>query len=571
MWPHVVGEVALALSLGAVAVAAWSFPRPPERLHRGMEVWLLAVPFVAYAAWLVYAFQQPAPARLQAQLDLLLPAAVVTIPFAVVALATGRSRARSTEEHVAVRLVLLALLAALLVVGLLDVIPQILRGAPLLPRELVAPLLAPLALGCWVAAVLHYRLVEIDAVLRRSLVQGVVAALLGAGFVAAANAVNVAAGTSVTAFVTGGVVALVLVPAAVVLSRAATRLVYGDRAFPSRVVSDLRRLDPGLAPERSLQEVLALLSRRLRLSYASVETVDAPGGDELRASVGERRGVPTVVELEVAGSRVGRLEMEVDPLREPFGPRDRRLLEDVGTQVGALVQALAGTRELQRVRERLVAAREEERRRLRRDLHDGLGPSLATRLMGLEAARDLVDQDPEQAAAILERLADQTQADIGEIRRLVDGLRPAALELGLVRALSERAAQHNSAVASANGAVTWTVVADELGPLPAAVEVAAYRIAVEAVTNAVRHSGGTSCTVTLRRQEGALRVEIRDDGVGAEGGRDTGVGLGSMRDRAEELGGTCTVSAEPGGGTVVVAILPMVEPQPAEQGGREPN
>jgi signal transduction histidine kinase len=140
-----------------------------------------------------------------------------------------------------------------------------------------------------------------------------------------------------------------------------------------------------------------------------------------------------------------------------------------------------------------------------------------------------------------------------------------------VRALSERAAQHNSAVASANGAVTWTVVAEELGPLPAAVEVAAYRIAVEAVTNAVRHSEGTSFTVTLRREEGALRVEIRDDGVGAAGGRDTGVGLGSMRDRAEELGGTCTVSAGPGGGTVVVAVLPMAEPQPAEPGGQEPN
>jgi signal transduction histidine kinase len=115
------------------------------------------------------------------------------------------------------------------------------------------------------------------------------------------------------------------------------------------------------------------------------------------------------------------------------------------------------------------------------------------------------------------------------------------------------------------------VVAEELGPLPAAVEVAAYRIAVEAVTNAVRHSEGTSCTVTLRREEGALRVEIRDDGVGAAGGRDTGVGLGSMRDRAEELGGTCTVSAGPGGGTVVVAVLPMAEPQPAEPGGQEPN
>ena len=250
-------------------------------------------------------------------------------------------------------------------------------------------------------------------------------------------------------------------------------------------------------------------------------------------------GQPTVVELEVAGTAVGRLEMEVSPMREPFGPRDRRLLEDVGTQVGALVQALTAGRELQRTRERLVATREEERRRLRRDLHDGLGPSLATTLMRLEVARDLVDRDPVAARDLVARLVDQTEADIGEVRRLVDGLRPPALDqLGLVSALRQRADQDNQAVTLGSTAPRWTVTADEVGVLPAAVEVAAYRIAVEAVTNAVRHSGGTQVEVTLRRRPDALELVIRDDGAGITDERgsrcrdrvDAGPGRGAGRD-----------------------------------------
>jgi len=351
-----------------------------------------------------------------------------------------------------------------------------------------------------------------------------------------------------------------------------SRVLYGDRAFPGRVVSELRRLEPTTAPESALEDVLELLSRSLRLSFAAVETAATSADDALRVSVGQRRGRPTTVELAVAGSPVGLLEMEVDPLREPFGPRDRRLLEDVGTQVGALVQALAGNRELQRTRERLVTAREEERRRLRRDLHDGLGPSLATQLMRLEVARELLDRDPAEAALLLDQLTDQAEADIVEIRRLVDGLRPPALDqLGLVSALRERAAQHNHAVELAPPGLTWFVVADDLGPLPAAVEVAAYRIVVEAVTNAVRHSGGRRCEVRLRRGRDALTLEISDDGAGAGGPAGTGVGLGSMRDRAEELGGTCAVSTASGEGTLVSAVLPVAEPDPHDHGGEEPD
>jgi signal transduction histidine kinase len=561
LWPHVVGELAAGLTLGALLVAACAFPRPPAVLAPPRSWLPVVVPFAAWACWLAgYAARQPQPARLQAQLDVTGSAFVAVAVLGVLAVATGRRRADSVDERVAHRLMVSALLSVAVILLVLDVVPVLLQGSPLVAREVLALVLVPVVLACWVAAVLGYRLVEIDATLRRSLVQLVLAALVGAVFLAVANAVKIAAGTSVRSMVTGGVVALVLLPAVLLLRRTASRLVYGDRAFPYRVVSELRHVEPTTAPENVLDEMLTTLSRSLGLGYARIESNGSTPEDRFVVERGELRGQPTVVDLEVAGTAVGRLEMEVGPLREPFGPRDRRLLEDIGTQVGALVQALAAGRELQRARERLVATREEERRRLRRDLHDGLGPSLASTLMRLEVARDLVDRDPVAARDLVAGLIDQTEADIGEVRRLVDGLRPPALDqLGLVSALRQRADQANHAVALGSTAPRWTVTADHVGVLPAAVEVAAYRIAVEAVNNAARHSGGTLVEVSLRRRPDALELVIRDDGGGIGDERGVGVGLGSMRDRAEELGGTCTVGPALDGGTQVVALLPLAD------------
>jgi signal transduction histidine kinase len=566
VWPHLVGEVAVGLGLGAVLVACWTFPQPPRSLVAGRSWLLLAVPFAAWAGWLVgYAARQPQPARWQAQLDLTAPATTVAVVLAAVALATGRRRAGSIDERLAFRLLFSAVLSALVVVLVLDVAPLALRGSPLVARDVLALVLVPLVLACWVAALVRYRVVELDATLRRTLLQLVLASLFAVVFLAVASVVHLATGTSVRSMVTGGIVALALLPAALLSRRAASRLMYGDRAFPYRVVSELRHLEPGISPQQVLDEVLSTLSRRLHLAYARIESTGSTGS-EFAVERGERRGQPTTVDLEVGGALVGRLEMEVDSMREPFGPRDRRLLEDVGTQVGALVQALAAGRELQRSRERLVAAREEERRRLRRDLHDGLGPSLATTLMRLEVARDLVDRDPVAARGLVGQLVDQTEADIVEVRRLVDGLRPPALDqLGLVSALRQRADHHNHAVALGSGAPRWTVVADDIGALPAAVEVAAYRIVVEAVNNAVRHSGATEVTVRLQLRPDALELVVRDDGAGLTDVRGTGVGLGSMRDRATEVGGSCTVSSPPEGGTEVAARLPLTDPGDQEE------
>jgi two-component system NarL family sensor kinase len=177
------------------------------------------------------------------------------------------------------------------------------------------------------------------------------------------------------------------------------------------------------------------------------------------------------------------------------------------------------------------------------------------------------------AERLVGQLYEQTRSDIGEIRRLVDGLRPPALDqLGLVSALRQRASDHNRTAGMVPGdaLMSWTVQADEdVEPLPAAVEVAAYRIVLESVNNALRHGHASACTVTLSRRSGTLEVEVRDDGVGLDDGGDRGVGLDdggdrgvgleSMQERAEELGGTCTVYSSPRRGTRILAILPLTD------------
>jgi signal transduction histidine kinase len=487
------------------------------------------------------------------------PALVAAGPAAVAVLVHGYRQATAREDRLALRLVLLVVAGGLGARLLLVDLPRQLSGRPLLPDGLLLLVLVPTLLGCLLVALLRFRLDDIEPGVRRTLVQVLVVALVGTVFATAARAVGLAAETSFASMVAGGVLARLLVPVAVGLQRARRRLVYGDRAAAHRVVAELRRLDPLSDPPAILEETLHLLSRRLHLSAAAIEVTGPGPADHVAVAVGSRRGQATTVDLAVGDTAVGRLELEVHPDRDPFGPADRRLLEDVGQQVGTLVQAVSINRRLQHSRQALVTAREEERRRVRRDLHDGLGPSLATLALRLESARDLIAADPVGASAEVGELAERVRAQIAEVRRLVDGLRPPVLDqLGLLTALRQRAAEHRLATARDETALGWTVVGDEdLGPLPAAVEVAAYWIAVEAVTNAVRHSAGRSCTVTLRREPAALHVVVRDDGTGLPEGVSPGVGLSSMRERAEEVGGTCTLTSTPGRGTVVEAWLPL--------------
>ena len=561
VWPQVVGEALAGLGLVALVVCVALMVRTDD----GRRWWVLPLALLAtlagYSAWLGLRLDGAgsAPARLQTLATIAVPALWAAVPALLVAATLAHARASRRTDLLATRLVLLGLGAAVGAWVLLGEVPVLLTESPPVRGDVLAVLAGVVALGCLAAAAARYRLEEIEPRVRRLLVQALVLVVVGAAFVGVVSAVDVATDISVGSMLAGGLLALLLVPVAVAVQRVVRRLVYGDREFPHRVVSDLRRLDAVTAPEDALKEVLELLARRLHLSFAAVDVFATPTSEPLTAAIGTPIGTPATVDLAVGGATLGRLRVEVDVGHDPFGPGDRRLLEDVGAQVGALVQAMGANRELQLSRQRLVAAREEERRRLRRDLHDGLGPSLATLAMRLESATDLIHEDPDEAADLVARLSEQAREDIGEVRRLVEGLRPPALDqLGLVSALRHRAAEHSDG--SGPVRVPWTVEADDdLEPLPAAVEVAAYRIAVEAVTNVQRHSGADRCTVRLSRADGQLHLEVTDTGKGLAEDRRPGVGLSSMRERAEELGGSFDVEPRPGGGTCVRASLPLTD------------
>src|SRR5207244_4482393 len=238
---------------------------------------------------------------------------------------------------------------------------------------------------------------------------------------------------------------------------------------------------------------------------------------------------------------------------EAFSTADRRLLDDLAHQAGVAVHAVALTAELQRSRERLVLAREEERRRLRRDLHDGLGPVLASMFQRLDSAVGLVERDPKAAGSLLSGLRDQVKITLGDLRRLVYALRPPALdEFGLVAAIRDQASQHETA----EGLQVFVTAPETLPALPAAVEVAAFRIAAEALTNVSRHAHAHTCRISLDVSD-VLILQITDDGTRMPNASRTGVDLSSMRERAAELGGSCRVDSSAGSGTHVCARLPI--------------
>jgi signal transduction histidine kinase len=270
------------------------------------------------------------------------------------------------------------------------------------------------------------------------------------------------------------------------------------------------------------------------------------------------------ITLSYQGETVGELRLAPRAPGESFSPLDRRLLQGLAHQAGVAAHAVHLTldlqqlnTDLQRSREQIITAREEERRRLRRDLHDGLGPQLASQALKLEALRDLIRTRPERAEQLVDELITKSQETIADVRRLVYGLRPPALdEFGLLGAIREYAHQ-----CASNGTRVTVTAPEQAPPLPAAVEVAAYRIAQEALTNVIRHAQAQNVDVRVAVAEGqaALQLEICDDGIGLPSVHHAGVGLNSMRERAEELGGECQIEAGLDGGTRVFVRLPLVQ------------
>jgi signal transduction histidine kinase len=341
------------------------------------------------------------------------------------------------------------------------------------------------------------------------------------------------------------------------------RLLYGQRDEPYAVIIGLsQRLEGTLAPDAILPAIVETVAQALKLPYAAI-TLKQGGAFVPAAAYGQVPKEDLVrLPLVYQNEQIGELLLAPRAPGETFTPADRALLGDLARQAGIAAHAVRLTTDLQRVavelqhsRTQLVTAREEERRRLRRDLHDGLGSALTSVTFQLDAACNLLDHDPQAVRTLLMELKGQMQTSIADIRRLVYNLRPPILdEWGLVAALREQVAQYQL------NQVQVTVDAPESLPaLPAAVEVAAYRIALEALANVIRHAGASSCAIRLDVTDEVLIVEIQDNGRGLPPHSHAGVGISAMRERAAELGGSCVIENVAAGGTRVHARLPRLE------------
>jgi signal transduction histidine kinase len=415
--------------------------------------------------------------------------------------------------------------------------------------------LVPLPAACLVAALRH-GLWDVDVVISRSLAYAAlmtVVVALYAGVVALLG--GVLGSTTGAPIVATAAVAVLALPLHRRLTELVNRLVHGEPEEPFAVLKRLgNRLaaaqDDATLAEQVLPDVVEGVARALRLPYVAIQLAD---GTEVAR--GDRPPAVAQLPLVYAGSDVGRLVVTA----RPGGPGGggSRALAALAEQAAVAVHTVVLARDVRRSRELAVSAREEERRRLYRDLHDGLGPSLAALALQVETARHLVGVEAERAGRLLDQVGAHLKDTVAQVRTVVHGLRPPALDdLGLADALRELAGRFD-------GAMSVDVTVDAGTELPAAVEVAAYAITGEALANAARHAGAASAWVRLEREGGWLVVTVTDDGCGVRADARPGVGLVSMRRRAEELGGALRVAraiAGPRPGTVVTARLPLEVP-----------
>jgi len=446
------------------------------------------------------------------------------------------------------------------------------NGFALYPEAVqrLIPLLVPclqLAFPVTIAvAILRYRLFDIDLILSRALVYGALSLCvvgLYIGLVAYLGALFRSENNLILSLIATGVVAVVFQPLRTWLQRRVNRWLFGQRDEPYVVMTTLgRQLETALAPNTVFTTIVETIGQTLKLPYVAITTADAA---YLQAVFAHPAGVAAPAHLvrlplTYQNQPIGVLLVAPRAGEDRFTDVDHKLLHDLARQTGIAVYAARITADVQRSRERIVLAREEERRRLRRDLHDGIGPLLASQTLTLDVIAKLMRSDTDQAATLLLAVREQMQQAVGDIRDLIYGLRPPVLDdLGLHGAIEEftnRVQQHGLP------RITLHLPAAPV-PLPAAVEVAVYRIVQEALNNVVRHAQANACEIRVETkmdeaaQHAYLVLDVIDNGTGIATDRLSGVGLQSMRERSEELGGQLVVEAVANGGTRIRALLPI--------------
>ncbi len=423
-------------------------------------------------------------------------------------------------------------------------------------------LLLPLSIGF---AVLRARLWDIDILINRTLVYALLtASTLGLYVLVVFGASSLlrAYNDLVFSLLATALIAVLFQPLRQWLQYGVNHLMFGERNEPYRVLSRLgQRLEETLPADTVLPTVAETVARALKLPYVAIvrKREQVPVGAQtllLTAAFGTSSGsaAETRVPLVHQGKHLGELVLSSRQRGEALTPADMRLVRDLAPQIGMALHSALLLADLQQAREQLITTREEERRRLRRDLHDGLGPALASLTFKVDAARNLLTQDSARVDRLLGEVRQQAQEAITDIRQLVYNLRPPALdELGLLSALREQAAHYRH-----QGLEVDFEAPQALPPLPAAIEVAVYRIAQEALTNIAHHADARHCLFHLSITTQIFHLDISDDGQGIAAGHHVGVGLHAMHERASELGGSCTIAPGTSGGTLIQVRLPLV-------------
>lgn len=479
-------------------------------------------------------------------LSVAMPVLVAGLAASVVVLVVRYRRARG-EARAQVKWVAWAgSLAAV------EVATEFIPGNPV--SSLTSVVADALLAAAMAVAILRHRVLDIDVVINRTVVFALLTVVVVGGYVGCVAAFAAAMGEPMhfgAGLVATALMALLFAPLRQRLQLLVDRAMYGERRNPYGVMTRLGASLESRAPRAELAVVVDTVTHALKLPYVAI--VD-PAGSVLAAS-GTPRGAATAQPLVYQGRVLGELRVEARTPAGSFGRDEQQLLTDLARQVAIAVHAVQLSTDLQESRRRLVTAKEEERRRLRRDLHDGLGPQLAAAGLQLDAARSLLTTEPARAAESLATVKGEIRSMIEDVRRLVYELRPPALdELGLVGAMRDCAAR----LEAPSGLLIEVRASGALPSLPAAVEVAAYRIVSEALTNTVRHAGATRCEVGVRLEAETLVVCVRDDGAGLRPGWRAGVGTQSMAERAAEIGGTFRLAAVADGrGVVATARLPI--------------
>jgi signal transduction histidine kinase len=586
-WPlshHVVSGAVWALILGALIphfILLFPSPPAPSPRRRRLIAVVYALPAVVYLGYLAITIPQA-----QNHLEVLERVSAVWepiqayAPFLIIALlAWTYRRTAGTSDRDRVTLVLAALFVAFAINIVAIQLPLLLDHPSLVttPYWSAAFLLIPVALG---VAIIQQQLFDITVALRRSVLGMAILAGVAGSYAAATWLLGNPSAEQARFLLLGALLGATVPVVYRRLRRAVEQRLYGARSQPLDLVARIMTVPSSDDPRQTLQRLADLLAESLRLPYAAVHLDHPPL--TLSAVHGHRHSSSVVVDLTRDTDVIGTIELGVSPGREPFGAADRQLLQTIGAHTAATLNATLLTLALQESRNRLVASTQEERRRIRHDLHDGLQPSLVLLAMSLEVCKDLITTDSSGALDSVDKAHRQATEAIVEVRRIVSNLKPTILdELGLrdaVTLLCQRAEDATSRRAATPYGDTESAFEHRLQvtadidlsadqALPAAVEVAAYRIVSEALTNVVRHADATLCTVHIHQDHGqdTLRIRVTDNGHGISDHTKPGTGQTSMHRRVAELDGTLDIGTAKSSGTDVMVTLPTSLPGTPQQ------